>query len=57
MSPEEMQTNAVIAHGVIMALVFGMLLPLGAAIMHAYRGKGFVWLHGGWQIFSVSVLR
>ena len=48
----QLENRVIVAHGVIMGLTFGMLFPLGATIMHAFKFKGFLWFHAGWQIFT-----
>ncbi|KAI9846772.1 MAG: hypothetical protein M1837_003621 [Sclerophora amabilis] len=54
-SPSMMRRNVVIAHGVLMALAFVLLFPLGALTIRILRSRRLVWIHGGAQLFAFSI--
>lgn len=49
------QTNATIAHGIIMGLTFALLFPSGALLIRLFSFKGLVWAHAGLQIFAYAL--
>ncbi len=50
------RVNAVIsAHGLMMAIAFAILFPLGAIGVRLFRVKNLVWFHVVWQVFSLTV--
>lgn len=44
-----------IIHGVLMGLAFAIFFPVGAIILHAFRFKGMIWFHAGWQAFALTI--
>ena len=37
-------------HGVVMLVAFGILFPIGGAVLRALQGKYVLRLHAGWQM-------
>lgn len=60
LSPAQQQAQArmnsyrmrLIAHGLLAALVFAILLPLGAISIRLFSFPGLVWFHAGLQILA-----
>ncbi|PKY04118.1 hypothetical protein P168DRAFT_318459 [Aspergillus campestris IBT 28561] len=40
------------AHGVIMALAFGVMMPLGVIAIGFLNIRGSIWIHAAWQLIS-----
>lgn len=40
------------SHGIVMFTAFGILFPLGACLLRAYRGPKVPMIHAIWQIIS-----
>jgi hypothetical protein len=52
---EDAPEIAVLAHGVLMTMVFAFFLPLGAILLRVVRSKNTAWIHGMWQMFFLMV--
>ncbi|GAB7344136.1 hypothetical protein MBLNU457_2032t1 [Dothideomycetes sp. NU457] len=47
----------ILAHGWCMFVAFAILFPIGATLLHLLGGRTahLAWLHGSWQLFSLSL--
>ena len=44
------------AHGIVMALVFTVMFPVGALMIRLCKGKNMIWIHAGWQTLSWALM-
>lgn len=44
------------AHGVIMGLTFGVMMPLGVIAIGLLNVRGSIWIHAAWQLISWSLM-
>jgi hypothetical protein len=52
---ESAPERAVLAHGVLMTMVFTFFLPLGAILLRVIHSQHTAWIHGLWQMFFYTV--
>jgi hypothetical protein len=44
--------NVKLAHDAISPLVFALLMPMGAVMVHIFKFRGVLWFHAGWMVFN-----
>ncbi|KAJ5888466.1 hypothetical protein N7495_008507 [Penicillium taxi] len=43
-------------HGIVMALAFAVMMPLGALIIRGLKVQGSIWIHAIWQLISWALM-
>lgn len=44
------------SHGIIMALAFAIVFPLGAVVLRLVKYRAIAWLHGIWQLAGLALV-